>query len=240
MYTNNAYYLTEGVLYIQPVRDTTTNYLTSSSYAGVVDPSLELTCIRGILSTEIEQSPVQRQGSVTRLNSSPVIDTRIIGAKVVIQCLAKNLSILKNHLSFTEPTLSSPSITIPLPCSIGQKWVMDKPMATITSGTDSTSFKVQGNLLTCIKSVAGSGTKTISGTAQAQLAMANRSFNSICSVLIRNFDILSNTYKQIVIPYATIALDNCALDFNKDSEGFVNIIIFPHFKHFDSDLILFN
>jgi hypothetical protein len=72
-----------------------------------------------------------------------------------------------------------------------------------------------------------------------QVGVGLENSNSIARILIHARDIVNNVDRQVLIPYGTVAMDNLDFNLKESSEAMANIIIYPHFRDFDSTLISF-
>lgn len=237
MYSNTLYYLQDGRLFIQKVPSNSTYLTEEPKSISLTKPALSLTCMRGIVQIETEHKPIQRVSLANRTNAAPRMDTVIKSAKIVVQCLSKNISVLTDYLQFETGTTGTQSVTVPLPIAIGDTFVFTHPVSSIV-GPISNSFNIVGRAIISKQAISGSGTSTITANIGSELVCKNKSLNSICSVTVDAYDIIGRSNKQIYIPYATIALDKFDFDMNKGQEGVLNFIIMPHYKDNDNSPLL--
>jgi hypothetical protein len=240
MFTDSSYYLSGGSVYLQKITDNNLLKVEFPISPAVEERALKLKCIRGIIKTEVDQTPLQREIDQNRVVGDQVVDSRLKSATIVLQCYSSNKSLLLDFLRGKQSVLTgSFTHSINLPANVGDTWVMDRAMDTITSGTDAEFFRVSGNLLTCIAPMTGTGVYSITGTVKNQVGVGLENSNSIARILIHARDIVNNVDRQVLIPYGTVAMDNLDFNLKESSEAMANIIIYPHFRDFDSTLISF-
>jgi hypothetical protein len=240
MFTNSSYYLSGGSVYLQKITDNDLLEMETTDSSIVEGVALKLKCIRGIIKTEVDQTPLQREIDLNRTIDSQMVDSRLKSATIVLQCYSSNKSVLLDFLRGKESALTgNVTHSINLPTNVGDTWVMQHAMDEIISGIDSQYFRVSGNLLTCIQPMLGVGVHSITGTVKNQVGIGLANSNSIARILIHARDIVNNMDRQVLIPYGTVAMDNIDFNLQESSEAMANIVIYPHFRDFDSSLISF-